>query len=339
MISLLIMATSPGAFAAADAPAEAKKTLQGAEWELQTLGITDEQARQGLRDLARRRPVTMAIVGEGGVSRSLLVPVLVQGNTLEYRDGATDLLTNTHDTGQVRVIFDLTLQLGVQVRLLVYQPPDDYAVIGEVFARAAQEADLVVCFHSFWGEAVAPMAEKVRQSPTALFVAPYGEFEARPTGTSWQAQAARPGGGGIPHFVTCIPLACRSPGELLRPAARDANDTETINFVAPSFYANGTGGTCPAAATTAAVAAFVFAARLRKPTPAEVVQLLRETASVDRAALTSVAEIDEETMKRLEGEIARLTDPAQGAGQRKLDAAGVLNLREIYRRLAASDER
>jgi hypothetical protein len=312
----------------------AKKTLSGADWEHQTLGVTDETTLQWLRAMAKRRPVTMAVVGEGGVSRAELAAVLVQGNTLEYRDGASDPGSSTHDTGQLRVILDQTLRLGVRLHVLVYQPPDDFVAVGEALARAGAAADIVVCFHSFWdGDAVTRMAERVRQASTALFVAPYGETGEPRTGTSWQAHAAKPGGGGVPNFVTCIPLARSSPGELLRPSTRDAADTETINCVAPSYYANGPGGTCPAAATTAAVSAFVVAASTRKPTPAEIARLLRDTATVDRAALTSVAEVDDRTVDRLEAAIARLVDPAQNGGQRKLEAAGILSLRGIYRRL------
>jgi len=329
----LVWLTADSLAAGPTAP-PAEKVLQGADWELRTLGVTGEPMLQWVRAMARRRPVTLAVVGEGGVSEAELAPLLAQGNTLEYRDGASDPNAGTHDTGQLRLILDQALRLGVRLHVLVYQPPDDFAAVGEALARAGAAADIVVCFHSFWGgDVVGQMAERVRQASTALFVAPYGEIGEPRTGTSWQAYAAKPDGGGVPNFVTCIPLAQRSPGELLHPSARDAADTETINYVAPSYYANGPGGTCPAAATTAAVSAFIVAASTRKPTPPEITQLLRDTATVDRAALTSVAEVDDPTVDRLETEIARLVDPARNGGQRKLEAAGVLSLRGIYRRL------
>ena len=315
-----------------EAPAE--KPLEGADWELRVLGVPDDAALQSMKALAARRPVTLAIVGEGGVSQAAVAPLLVQGSTFEYRDGAADPSAETHDTGQLRVILDLAQKLGVQLHVLVYEPPDDYAVVGEALARAGQAADIVVCFHSFWdGDAVTQMAERVRQTSDALYVAPYGEIGEPRTGTSWQAHAAKPDGSGVPNFVTCIPLARASAGELLQPSARDDADTETINFVAPSYYANGPGGTCPSAATTAAVSAYIVAASARKPSPAEITQLLRDTATVDRVALTSVPEFSEATVDRLGAEIARLLDPARNAGQRKLDAAGVLSLRGIYGRL------
>jgi hypothetical protein len=319
-----------------NSPAQPAAELQGADWELRALGVADNATLQWMQALARRRPVTLAVVGEGGVSQSALAPLLTQGNTLEYRDGAADPNGETHDTGQLRVILDLALRLGVRLRVLVYQPPDDFAAVGEALGKAGEAADIVVCFHSFWGgDAITQMAERVRRASGALFVAPYGEIGEPRTGTSWQAHAAKPDGGGVPNFVTCIPLAQKSPGELLKPAARSADDTETINFIAPSYYASGSGGTCPAAATTAAVSAYIVAASARKPTPAEITTLLRETATLDRSGLTALPGVDGSTVDRLQGEIARLTDPAQNGGQRKLDAAGVLSLRGVYRQLVA----
>jgi len=316
-----------------------KKTLEGAAWELQALGITDEQMRARLVTKAVRRPVTIAIVGISGVSESALSnyfkpspeatpPWLPWLSAFEYREGATDPQQETHDTGQARVILDLTRLLGLRIRLLVYQPPEDYGAIGEAFAKAGQEADIIVCFHSFWGPNVPLLVEKTRETSSALFIAPYGETGGFPTGEAWQAQAAKPDGGGIGHFITAIPLARKAPGELLHPSARDERDTQTINFIAPSFYANGPGGTCPAAATTAAVAAFVYATSRRQPKPTEVVQLLRDTVTVDEAALTSLTEFDEETLNQLEAGIERLVQ------QKKLAARGVLSLRNLYRRLA-----
>ncbi|GEM_PF-3268278 len=322
-----------------------KKNLEGAHWELHALGIVNEQMRSQLVTMAVRRPVTVAIVGLGGVSKSLLANYFVDNplakphwlpwfNAFEYRESADDPKAETHDTRQVRVILELTMLLGIRVRLLVYQPPDSYEAIGKAFEKAGREADIIVCFHSFWGEKVSLLAEKTRQTSNSLFIAPYVEYQNLPTGTSWQAHARKHDGSGIAHFITCIPLAKRTPGELLHPSARDANDTEAINFIAPSFSANGPGETSPAAATTTAVAAFVIAASVRKPTPNEVVQILRETVAVDREALTSLAEFDDETVKRIETEISYLTKPTH-YGQRKLDAEGILNLRNIYRRLVS----
>lgn len=308
---------------------------QGADWELRVLGVADDDALREVASLAGRRVVTLAVVGEGGASQSLLAPLLGERITFEYRGGASDPNAETHDTGQLRVILDLASKLGLYLRVLVYQPPDDFALVGEALAQAGREADIVVCFHSFWGGAgVEHLAEQVRVSTDALFIAPYGEIGEPRTGTSWQGRAAKPDGGGIANFVTCIPLARQSHGELLTPSSRDAEDTETINFVAPSYYASGPGGTCPSAATTAVLAGYIVAASKERPAPVQVVALLRDSATVDAAALLSVPDFVEADVARLCGELDRLIDPARNGGQRKLDAQGVLSLRRIYRALA-----
>lgn len=329
-LSVFLTMLPPRAIVGAD-----KQLLDSGHWELHALGITDEAARGRLVAMAARRSVTIAVVGIGGVSRSALAnyldapppPGMPWFNQVEYREGATDLKTGTHDTGQVQVILDLTKLLGVRVRLLIYQPPDDYGVIGDMFANAGQEADIVVCFHSFWGPNVRLIAEKTRQTANVLFIAPYGEHGGFPTAGSWQAHALKPDGSGLPNFVTAIPLARKSPGELLRPSARDEQDTETVNFVAPSYHASGSGGTCPAAATTAAVAAFVYAASKRKPKPAAVVRLLADTATRDLHHLTSLPECSDETNARILDDLKRLR------AEKKLGTEGLLSLHNLARRL------
>ena len=45
---------------------------KGARWELTALGVTGEDRLTDLRSLSDRRPVTLAIVGTGGISRRQL---------------------------------------------------------------------------------------------------------------------------------------------------------------------------------------------------------------------------------------------------------------------------
>jgi len=296
--------------------------FEGALWELRALGVADEGIRGRLMAIASRRPVTVAVVGLGGVSQKRL-----EGVVVEYRAGAGDPGAETHDTSQVRVAAELMKLVGVRARWLVYQPPQDFEAVGRAFREAAKEADIVVCYHSFWGPGIKPIVEATRESGRALFVAPYAEYGGLPTGTCWQAHALKPDGSGIPHFVTCIPMARNSPGVLLRPLARDERDSETINFVVPSYYANGPGGTCPAASTAVAVAAFVFAASPSKPSPPEVVRILSETATVDEGTLLSLPEFDEVRVRMLKAEIERLRK------QGKLATSGILSLGNILRRL------
>jgi len=316
----------------------AQPELAGADWELHALGINTPERLGALQDAAGGRVVTIAIVGQGGVSRSLLEPVLVEGNTLEYRQWPEgqepDPGSNTHDTQAARVILDLTLKLKLSIRLLVYHVGEPNESVAQGFADAGKEADLVALYQSFWGN-IAPMPQSILQAEKALFISPYVEVGDRPTNTCLQGHAAKPWGEGIAHFVTTIPLAKRAPDSLLTPRSHPEQDSEIINFVAPSYYASGAGGTCPSAEVTAAVAAYTVAASPEKPSPVDIVSLLRKTSTVDRAALGTLPEFTEAAIASVEAHIAALAHPAEGK-PRKLDAEGVLNLWAIHEALSAS---
>lgn len=310
--------------------------LAGADWEAHALGITTPERLAAVRAAAVRRPVTLAIVGQGGVSESLLEPVLVDGTTLEYRQWpegqAPDPGTNTHDTQAARVILDLTHKLGIHVRLLVYHVGETTGSVAEGFAQAGAEADIVALYQSFWGN-VQVMADSIGKASGALFISPYVEVGPRDTATCLQAHAAKPWAEGFSHFITTIPLARRAPGVLLTPQSRPGQDTEAINFVAPSYYASGAGGTCPSAEVAAAVAAYIVAAIPDKPTPGEIVALMRRTATIDPVALGSLPEFDEASLTALGEQIAALAT-ATDTKPRKLDATGVLNLWAIHEQIA-----
>ncbi len=306
----------------------------GAEWELRALGVSDEALLAAMAGRAGARTVTLAIVGQGGVSKALLEPLLVDGNTLEYRmwpEGQpSDPGADTHDTQAARVILDLTTRLGITLHILVYQPGEATESVAEAFSRAGHEADIVALYQSFWGN-VAPMGEAIAASPDALFISPYVQVGETPTSTCLQDYAAKPWGDGVSHFVTVIPAARQEPGVLLTPLARP-EDTETISFVAPSYYASGAGGTCPSAEVAAAVAAYIVAASEAKPSPSEIVALMRETSCLDREALGALPEFTEDAVSRLEAEIARLHEPPEGA-RPKLASCGLLSLRGVFERL------
>jgi hypothetical protein len=310
--------------------------LTGADWEAHALGITTPERLAAVRAAAVRRPVTLAIVGQGGVSKALLEPVLVDGTTLGYRqwpEGQTpDPGTNTHDTQAARVILDLTHKLGIQVRLLVYHVGETTDSVAEGFSRAGAEADIVALYQSFWGN-VQAMADSIGTASGALFISPYVEVGPRDTATCLQAHAAKPWAEGFPHFITTIPLARQSPGVLLTPQSRPGQDTEAINFVAPSYYASSAGGTCPSAEVAAAVAAYIVAATSDKPAPEEIVALMRQTSTDDRASLGSLPEFDEASLDAFGEQIAALAT-ATDTRPRKLDATGVLNLWAIHEHIA-----
>jgi len=197
--------------------------LNGADWELHALGVTTAQRLSELRAAATVRPVTLAIVGQGGVSKRLLGPVIGDWNTLEYRQWPEghepDPGANTHDTQAARVILDLTLKLGIKVRLLVFHAGESWSSVAEAFARAGAEADIVALYQSFWGD-VSGMARSIAEAPGALFISPYVEVGAADTSTCLQAHAAKPWAEGLPHFVTTVPLARRAPAVLLTPLIR-----------------------------------------------------------------------------------------------------------------------
>ena len=314
-----------------------ESSLKGADWELHALGVTTKARLAQLRALSGRRPVTLAIVGQGGVSKERLASVLVEGNTLEYcmwPDGQDpDPRKNTHDTGAARVILDLTLKLGVETQLLVYHAGKSWDTVAEALARAGREADVVTLYQSFWGN-VSKMVESIRGANGALFISPYVEHRNLPTRTCLQAHSAKPWAEGIPHFVTAIPLARKAPGRLLTPSDRPGEDTEVVNLIAPSYYASGAGGTCPSAEVTGAVAAWIVAASEQKPTPVQMVEILRRASVIDREALTSLAEFGEEHMDSIAEQIARLREPPDGT-RRKLDAGGIISLHAVYQYVAA----
>jgi len=300
--------------------------LTGADWELRALGVTEGERLDTVRGASNRRTVTLAIVGQGGVSEARLEPMLGESVSLEYRAGATDPGTNTHDTGQARVILDLTSRLDVKVKLLVYHPGAPFSEVAAAMAQAGTEADVVAFFQSFWGPAAADIVQSIREAEGCLFVSPYVEHGGLPTSTCVQGHSAKPWAEGLANFVTATPVARKAPGRVLEPTDREG-DTEVINFAAPSFYASGAGGTCPAAAVTAAVAAWVIASDDEEATPDEVVAIMRESATMDEAELADGFGYDAATAAQLTAQLMALGAPDEG--RRRLDAIGVLNLWSI----------
>ena len=172
----------------------------GAQWELKVLGIGDEQKLAEVRKLADRRLITLAVVGLDGISRSRLESRLDGLARFRYCLAPDypdcDPRTNTHDTGAVGVILDLTRALGIRVKLLSYQSEPPYAQVAEAFAKAARRADIVVTFHSFWGD-VAPIVDSLRQAEDTLFISPYVQVGDRPfrDGSAPGAQGPGPAAG------------------------------------------------------------------------------------------------------------------------------------------------
>ena len=308
----------------------------GAAWELNMLGVNDPARLEEMASFAKQRTVKLAIVGQGGVSEKQLASMLIDGNKVVYHD-CTDPDRGTHDTSEANVILAITNALGVTVELHVWQPGEAFADVADKFRQAGEVADIVCMYQSFWGPTTPAIHEAIRQSNKAMFVSPYVEVAAKPTNNTPQGSACKPWTqGSILHFVTAVPLSRRGGnGSILTPKDRGEQDSEAINFIAPSYYASGAGGTCPSGAVTAACAVYLYAVMESDPTPKKVIDLLRDTVTVDRALLTSAEEFDDAAIDLLEKQIDALRNPGEGK-QRKLDAPGVLNLYKAFRHIAGN---
>jgi hypothetical protein len=313
----------------------ADEPTPAAAWELRVLGVNEPARLEQLRARPKLRSVRLAIVGQNGVSAKRLDPLLTSGNKLVYHDCA-DPDANTHDTQMARVILEITRPLGVTLELHVWQAGPSYRDYADKFRQAANVAHIVALYQSFWGKNAPAITQAIRESSTALFISPYVEHGGRPTSEAPQGSACKPWvADSIAHFVTVVPLARKQPqGGLLTPTDRGPTDSEAINFIAPSYHANGPGGTCPSAATAAACAAYLYAILPQVPSPTEAVDRLRAISCIDQAVLTSVAEFDAAAIGRLQKQIETLRQAAPDR-QRKLDAPGVLNLYEAWRRLSS----
>jgi hypothetical protein len=230
-----------------------------------------------------------------------------------------------------RVVLELTRPLGVEVQFHAWQAGPSYQDYADKFSRAAKTTHMVSFYQSFWGERATDITEAIRSSTRTLFISPYVEHGGRTTSITPQGSALRPWDNDtITHFVTVAPLARRiANGRILNPSDRGSTDSEAVNFVAPSFHANGPGGTCPAASVAVACAAYLHAIAPQVPEPEKIIQVLRESSAIDRNVLVGHDRLSDEAVDQLESQVAALRNPAAGK-QRKLDSAGVLNLYNAY---------
>jgi len=341
---LITYAISAGLFSA-------EEPSPSALWELRLLGIDTPAKREELRACPKRRRVRLAWLGlrpsaifgaprilrawlgQDGVSRKLLGGFPGEHVSIVDHDCA-DPEADTHDTQMGRVILEITLPLGVDVELHVLKAGPSFQDYAEKFRRAAESADVVSLYQSFWGEDARAITKAIRESPSALFISPYVEHAGAPTSTAPQGSACRPWEAGtIGHFVTVAPLArANAAGTILTPTDRGPLDSEAINFIAPSYHASGAGGTCPSAAVAVACALFLYAISPERPEPPAIIGLLRETSTVDRSVLVFEGGFSSDAIDRLQDQIAELRGAPEGR-RRKLDAPGVLNLYRAYRRI------
>ena len=256
--------------------ADPEEPTASAAWELRLLGVDRPDRLAELRTFPKKRRVHLAIVGQDGVSRKHLEPFPGGGNSIVYHD-CQDPGADTHDTQMSRVIFEITHPLGVEIELHVWQAGPSYQDYANKFRQAAGVAHIVSLYQSFWGTETPAITEAIRGSPRALFISPYVEHAGKPTSNTPQGSACRPWEEGtIGHFVTVVPLARREAcGTIFTPSDRGPSDSEAISFIAPSYHANGPGGTCPSAAVATACAVYLYAVCPQVPQPEPITRLMR----------------------------------------------------------------
>ena len=301
-------------------------------WELKLLGVDNVNKLEKLCRASKPRRVSLGIVGQGGVSKARLKKLLANGNTITYHECGS-AAKSTHDTNQLRIILELTSALETGVDVHIWQPGGSVRDLAEKFRKAAEICDIVCFYQSFWRKNTNVITEAIRKSPSALFISPYAEVRGNPTGITPQGSACKPWmPDSIKHFILSVPLSRRDLKRgILTPLNRNSADSEAINFIAPSYYASSIGVTCPSASTTAACAVFLYSVMSAKPSPGDVVKLLRATSGIDRDLLLSIDGMNVEAVDNLQKKITLLRTPPPGK-QRKLDAPGILNLYKAYRK-------
>jgi len=324
----------------ADLLSQAPNIAEGAAWELRMLGVDTPEKLQELRKISNRRPVTLAVIGTGGVSKSVLAAKLGEKVTVEYRMGPNfpncDPNSNTHDTQMVRVISEITNAIRIKLKVLVYQPSEVRSELAEAFSSAGQTADIICFYQSYWDN-IDPILESLRNAGKSLIISPYVAVGDRRTNRTPQGYAHKPWSESIDHFVTVAPLARKSNGGLTGVSDRDSNDTEIINFVAPSYYANGPGGTCPSAAVAVSVACYLYASNETPPRPSEIISIMRETSVIDGKLIASMPPFSQETAVNFKNAVHKYTRP-EPSRRRRLDAPGLLNLYRAYLQIREGKE-
>ncbi len=307
----------------------AETPVAGAMWELKMLGVNNADKLAVLRNAPKQRRVSLGVVGQGGVSKEFLKNFQCNDNTITFHN-CRSVVKSTHDTGQLNVIMALTSALKIGVDIHIWQPGKSLRKIAEDFREAGKICDVVCFYQSFWGEGAQKITQAIRDSSAALFISPYVESGGRPTSEPPQGSGCKPWeADSIDHLILAVPLAYRDLKHgILTPSERNSTDSEVINFIAPSYYASSSGGTCPAGAVTTACAVFLYGVMPVKPSPDNVVNILRSTSGIDRKLLLAGG-MDNATVDILQKQIGALTNPIPGK-QRKLDASGVLNLFESY---------
>ena len=294
--------------------------LKYVEWDAHMLGVDSPEKIAALKKSVKRVPV-IGLVGFSGINTRIL-----QKN-VEYAYGPKRH-RSMHDTYQISEVMQIAKRVGFPVKVRVYLA-QDHAEIAEAFRRAGKEADIVLTYFSYWRD-TEPMAAAIAANPETLYISPYVQVGKRSTNESLQSKGRHPAGGGLRNFVTSLPLCRHRPGgKLMTPLHRNANDGETVNFIAPSSYASGRGETCPSAGVTAVVAAYIAAASPEKVPAEKIVAIMLRNTAIPEARMLELSDFDARSVKNLRASLSALTKP-DSVGIRRLEAEGVLDLWKVY---------
>ena len=294
--------------------------LKYVEWDAHMLGVDTPEKVAALKSSVKRVPV-IGLVGFSGINTKVLK------KNVEYACGPKQH-RNMHDTYQISEVMQIARKVGFAVKVRVY-PAKDHAEIAGAFRRAGKEADIVITYFSYWRD-TEPMAAAIAANPGTLYISPYVQVGKKPTNESLQSKGRHPAGGGLRNFVTALPLCRHRPGgKLMTPLHRDAKDSETVNFIAPSSYASSRGETCPSAGVTAVVAAYIAAASPEKVPAEKIVEVMLRSTSIPEARMLKLSDFDTRSVENLRASFSALTQP-DSVGIRRLEAEGVLDLWKVY---------
>lgn len=302
-----------------------KLRLKYVAWDTYMLGIDTPAKQSAIRKSIKRIPV-IGLISFSGINANTLK------DNIEYVYGPKKH-SGMHDTYQIYEVRQIAASIGLTVKVKVYHVKN-LAQVAEALRLAGRESDVVITYSSYWSK-TKPMLRAVAANPSVLYISPYVEIGKPRTNRCFQNGARHPDGSGLRNFITTIPLSRHKPsGKLLTPSCRDKNDTETINFVAPSSYASSAGETCPSAGVTAVAALYIASTSEKKISAEEIIQIMLKNTSLPTERMLKLSDFQEDSIDRLKESLNSLTQK-DAVGIRRLEANGVIDLWKIYEYISA----
>jgi hypothetical protein len=303
-----------------------KLNLSYVEWDAYMLGIDTPGKVEALRKNVKRVPV-IALVSFSGVDEKSI------RSGVEYVSGPFKC-RGTHDTYQIYELIAIAGRVGVPVKIRVYTA-ENAEQIADGFRQAGKNADIVIIYSSIWQNPEL-FQKAIAENPDTLYISPYVEVGDHRTKNAFQGGARHPDGTGLRNFITTLPLSRQKPaGKLLIPSCRDSNDTETVNFIAPSSYASSYGETCPSAGVAAAVAAYIASVSETRVPAEKIIQIMLKNTGIPVEQMLQLKDFDSGSVQVLRDHLKALTSP-DTLGIRRLESDGILNLWKIHQSLAGN---